>query len=157
MTSIAPTAKTTDRDVLLDQFTGLLGRLKKRVAAGMPQEWREQMEGATQHQVEALFQLAKSPDGMTMHDVAKEQSCALSTATSLVDRLVQQGLAERRDDPNDRRVVRIVASERAQSCLALAHEGKHHLATDLLAPLTDTEVQKLVTLLTKITTDREDA
>src|SRR5580704_11894695 len=155
MTSIAPTRKTTDREVLLDQFTGLLVRLKKRVAAGMPQEWREQMEGATQHQVEALFQLAKSPEGMTMHDLAKQQSCALSTATSLVDRLVQQGLAERRDDPNDRRVVRIVASERAQSWLALANEGKRHLATELLAPLSDAEASQLVTLLTKITAEKE--
>jgi len=147
----------TDREVLLDQFTGLLGRLKKRVAAGMPQEWREQMEGATQHQIEALFQLAQSPDGMTMNDLAKQQSCALSSATALVDRLVQQGLAERHDDPNDRRVVRIVASDRAQSCLALANKGKRHLATELLAPLNNSEVRQLVTLLAKITTDKGSA
>jgi DNA-binding MarR family transcriptional regulator len=157
MTSLAPAPKTTDREVLLDQFTGLMGRLKKRVAAGMPQEWREQMSGATQHQIEALFLLSQSPEGMTMNDLAKQQSCALSTATALVDRLVQQGLAERRDDPTDRRVVRIVASDQAQSCLALAHEGKRHLATELLAPLNDSEVRQLVTLLTKITTDRESA
>jgi DNA-binding MarR family transcriptional regulator len=157
MTSLACAPKTTDREVLLDQFTGLLGRLKKRVAAGMPQEWREQMSGATQHQMEALFLLSQSPDGMTMNDLAKQQSCALSTATALVDRLVQQGLAERHDDPSDRRVVRIVASESAQSCLALAQEGKHHLATELLAPLNDSEVRQLVTLLTKITTDKESA
>jgi DNA-binding MarR family transcriptional regulator len=155
MTSIAPTRKTTDREVLLDQFTGLLVRLKKRVAAGMPEEWREQMEGATQHQVEALFLLAQSPDGITMNDLARQQSCALSTATALVDRLVQQGLAERRDDPSDRRVVRIVASDRAQSCLALANEGKRHLATELLAPLSDAEASQLVTLLTKITAEKE--
>jgi DNA-binding MarR family transcriptional regulator len=157
MTSTAPISPTTDRQALLDQFTALLGRLKRRVSAGMPQEWREQMEGATQHQIEALFLLAKSPGGVTMNDLAKQQSCALSTATALVDRLVQQGLAERRDDPSDRRVVLIVASARAQSCLALANEGKRHLATDLLSPLSDAEVHKLVTLLNKITVDKESA
>ena len=155
MTSTVPTATATGREALVEEFTQQLGSLKRCVAAGMPREVHEQLAGTTPHQVEALFYLAKSEAGLTMNDLAKQQVCALSTATALVDRLVQQGLAERRDDPDDRRVVRIVASEQAQACLALVHTGKHHMATELLAPLDDREVKQLVTLLAKITQPRE--
>lgn len=50
----------------------------------------------------ALFALAKP--GRSMGSLAEEWGCDASYATSVVDRLEQRGLAERRARPGDRRV-----------------------------------------------------
>jgi DNA-binding MarR family transcriptional regulator len=42
--------------------------------------------------------------GRSMRSLAEEWSCDASTATWIVDRLEQRGLAERRPDPDDRRL-----------------------------------------------------
>ena len=139
------------RAELVEEFAHLLGRLKRRVTAGIPHEVQEQMAGATPHQIDALMTLASSESGLNMNEIAKQQNCALSTATALVDRLEKQGLVERHDDPGDRRVVRIVATDQARTFVACAMEGKRGMATKLLEPLNDREVNQLVTLLTKIT------
>lgn len=141
------------REELVDQFAGLLGAIKRRAAASMPAEVHEQLAGATPHQLEAVMLVARAPQGLTMHEIAENQQCAMSTATALIDRLERQELVERRSDPDDRRVVRIVSTERANLLMACATEGKRGMATKLLAPLDDDEVYELVTLLTKITSD----
>ena len=142
---------TPSREELVDQFARLLGAMKKRVAAAMPADMQEQMAGATPHQLEAVVLVAGTADGLTMHEIAEHQHCAMSTATALVDRLERQGLVERRDDPEDRRVVRIVSTEHAKRFIACAVAGKREMATKLLSPLDDDEVSELVTLLAKIT------
>lgn len=46
--------------------------------------------------------------GRSMRALADEWSCDASTATFIIDRLESKGLAERRPDPTDRRVRRVV-------------------------------------------------
>jgi DNA-binding MarR family transcriptional regulator len=144
------------RAELVDRFAELLGGLKRRAAAAMPPEVREQMAGATPHQLEALTLVSASPNGITMHEIAEHQNCAMSTATALVDRLEKQGLVERRSDPDDRRVVRIVSTDQAQSFIACAREGKRGMAEKLLAPLNDQELREFVTLMSKIISEAGD-
>ena len=139
------------RAELVDQFASLLGAMKRRAAASMPAAVQEQLAGATPHPLEAVMLVSRTPDGLTMHEIAEKQQCAMSTATALIDRLERQELVERRSDPDDRRVVRIVSTERANSFIACATEGKRGMAMKLLEPLDDDEVLQLVTLLTKIT------
>ena len=100
-------ASIPSRDELIDQFASLLGALKRRVSAALPPEVQEQVAGATPHQIEAVSIVADAADGLTMHDLANRQNCAMSTATALIDRLERQGLVERRNDTEDRRIVRI--------------------------------------------------
>src|SRR5581483_234901 len=106
--SAVPAPSPANRDELIEEFSHLLGALKRSVTSAMPAEVREQMAGATPHQLEALSLVAGTDSGLTMNEIARHQNCALSTATALVDRLERQALVERRDDPDDRRVVRIV-------------------------------------------------
>ena len=51
---------------------------------------------------------------ITMGELARHLGISLSAATGLVDRLVQRGLVERDNDPDDRRIV----------CVRLAPAGK---------------------------------
>ena len=112
-------------------------------------------DGPTLYQLEVLAQLAGNPDGMTMNEVARCQGCAPGTATALVERLIKQGLADRFDDPSDRRIVRIRATPAAGSLVREAQVHKRELAERVLAPLGDDELAQLVALITKVVDSME--
>lgn len=50
-----------------------------------------------------LAQLDRSPDGLTMGELSRRLMVSNGNVTGLVDRLVSEGLAERRPAPGDRR------------------------------------------------------
>lgn len=54
-------------------------------------------------------------ENCTMKDLAKMANVSMPTATGLVDRMVEDGLAVRADDPNDRRVVRVKLTRKAKN------------------------------------------
>ena len=62
--------------------------------------------GLTPNDSRALSSLG--PQGRTMGSLAEEWKCDASTATWIVDRLEQRGLAERRPHPTDRRARLVV-------------------------------------------------
>ena len=63
----------------------------------------------TMPQLKVLF-LAGGPDAMPTSKAARALGMTLSTATGVVDRLVAQGLIQRLEDPNDRRIVLLKAT-----------------------------------------------
>jgi DNA-binding MarR family transcriptional regulator len=81
--------------------------------------------GLTPNDSRALFSLESK--GRTMRDLAEEWVCDPSNATWVVDRLEQRGLAERRSDPQDRRVKLVVLT-------ALGAKTKASLAAELYQP-----------------------
>ncbi|MEO1062210.1 MAG: MarR family transcriptional regulator [Actinomycetota bacterium] len=76
--------------------------------------------------VNALHLLAAAVEPVTASELGAALALSSAATTGLVDRLVREGLAERRDHPDDRRKVIVVATERATE-LSLQH----------LAPLLD--------------------
>lgn len=84
------------------------------------QIWAER--GITVPQVRVLFLLAEAGDA-SAGDLAEWLHVAAPTVTGITDRLVRQGMIERRPDPSDRRIVR----------LALTAEG-----VQLTTEITDT-------------------
>lgn len=71
--------------------------------------------GITMSQAKVLYLVQASPD-LHMSDLATRLSVSLSTVSGVVDRLVDQGLLTRHDDPADRRqvVLRIADAGTAQ-------------------------------------------
>jgi DNA-binding MarR family transcriptional regulator len=63
-------------------------------------------------QIKVLF-LVVSLGGTTMSQIARGVAMTLSTATGVADRLIAQGFARRENDPEDRRLVRLVPTEKA--------------------------------------------
>jgi DNA-binding MarR family transcriptional regulator len=149
MTATAPLAR---RATLADSILAVFPQLKRRFTESLPAEVRESLSAVTWHQVEALHQLRESAGGAgaTMTELARLQHCALSSATALVDRLLSQGLAERRPDPGDRRVIRIAPTALGEDLLARFQSARKRMALNAFAPLSDAELEILARLLRKI-------
>src|SRR5207244_10321400 len=82
--------------------------------------------GVTQHQIEVLQTLARR-GRVTMHELAALLGVGPSSATQLVDRLINRQLVERHTDPADRRLVWIVAPPRAELPTPRFAEAKRQL------------------------------
>lgn len=67
-----------------------------------------------------------------MSEIAAGLQIVPSTATRAVDRLVERGLATRRRDANDGRVVRISLTDDGLRVQAIARYGRHAFAARLL-------------------------
>jgi len=144
---------------LADAVLALLPGVKRRLQASLPEEFRSELSRVTWHQVEALKQLSAphGSAGATMTELARLQNCALSSATALVDRLIAQGLAERRPDPLDRRVIRIAPTAGGEQLVKRFEVERRRIAVDALAPLTDDEVATLLQLMRKLAGDEESS
>jgi DNA-binding MarR family transcriptional regulator len=83
--------------------------------------------GLTMPQVRVLFELVESGD-RPAGELAEALSVAPPTVTGLTDRLVKQGLVERREDPRDRRVVRLALTEEGRALtMEIAEKSKAYL------------------------------
>jgi DNA-binding MarR family transcriptional regulator len=52
-------------------------------------------------------------DGLPIHELSQRTSLTKTTLTSMLDRMEQKGYLQRVPDPNDRRQIRIVLTEKA--------------------------------------------
>ena len=96
-----------------------------------------------------MAQLDKAPDGMTLSDLSKRMMVSNGNVTGLVDRLVEQGLINRRPSPKDRRaqIVSLTAEgRRAFRTMARTHED---WIAELFAGLGPADIEALMTLLAK--------
>jgi DNA-binding MarR family transcriptional regulator len=82
---------------------------------------------------QAAMSLLVGADGLSLKDLSREMGLAHSTVSGIVDRLEKQGLVERRADPADGRVSRIVPTEAVRSYVrdTLPSLGVHPLADAL--------------------------
>ena len=102
------------RDELAHLLFDYIGGLKRRLMASVPEELKDEFGAVTWHQSSALEQLraaTETSSGATMNEIARMQQCALSSASALVDRVIRLGFAERRNDPEDRRIIHIVPTQ----------------------------------------------
>jgi DNA-binding MarR family transcriptional regulator len=84
---------------------------------------------------------------VTMRKLAHELEVGESAATAVVDRLVRQGLVVRKDDPSDRRVVRLALSETGESLVSKLHDTACKKTAALLAALTYEQLAQLVDIM----------
>ncbi len=89
----------------------LAPRLQRALDVDPPEDVIRQLGAVTLHQLEALSCL--QPSGATMRQFASAVGISGAAATALADRMVRQGLAERRDDPSDRRTVWLTPTPKA--------------------------------------------
>src|SRR3982074_3896359 len=66
----------------------------------------------TMPQLKSLICVVES-DGATSGQIARRLGVGLSTVTGIVDRLAEQDLVTRREDPDDRRLPRVLPTPRA--------------------------------------------
>jgi DNA-binding MarR family transcriptional regulator len=95
------------------------------VEAPLRKRLREQFEGSLPR-FDLMAQLDRHPGGLKMRELSDRLMVTGGNVTGLTDRLVGEGLVERRDDPGDRRtstVALTAAGQRQFRTMARAHEA----------------------------------
>jgi DNA-binding MarR family transcriptional regulator len=125
---------------LLTCTTLIEGELRRRL--------RESF-GVTLPRFDLMAQLDKTPAGMTLGELSQRMMVSNGNITGLVERLLAQGLLDRRAAPHDRRVQRVrltAAGRRAFGAMARANAD---WVSELFADLTPQDVDGLMRLLAK--------
>ena len=86
----------------------------------------------------------QAASGVRMSDVARALGVTAATASSLVERLVERGLIDRREDPQDRRQRRCRVSPSGQQLLTQFFEAAESQTQALLAVLTEPELEVML-------------
>jgi DNA-binding MarR family transcriptional regulator len=89
------------------------------------QLWAER--GLTMPQARVMFTLIEHGE-RTAGELAEEVSVSPPTITGITDRLVKQGLVERREDPRDRRIVVLCLTDEGRKLtLEIAEKSRSYL------------------------------
>ena len=91
---------------------------------------------------------------ITMTDFSELAGVPLSTATRMVERLIEKGLAIRSRIEDDRRVVRVELSEEGKKLNQKFAEHRRAISSAMLSPLTHGEREIFIELMSKITQPR---
>jgi DNA-binding MarR family transcriptional regulator len=94
--------------------------------------------------------LSQSEEPLAMGRLSAELDVPLSTATRIVDGLVQADMVERVNDPNDRRVVRVGMSENGRELYEAAMTYNKQRIAKLLDVFTEDEQEQLLKLMNKL-------
>jgi DNA-binding MarR family transcriptional regulator len=96
-----------------------------------------------------MAQLDRAPNGMTLGELSQRMMVSNGNVTGLVDRLVAQGLIDRRPSPTDRRsqIVSLTAEGR-RSFRAMARANGDWIG-EVFAGLSHDEIEDLMRLLGK--------
>jgi DNA-binding MarR family transcriptional regulator len=122
---------------------GSRGQLFKKYGLGRPQAF-------------IFFMLAHSKDGTAVKDLAAKAHVTSGAITQLLDPLVDQGLLERFEDKQDRRVVRVKLTTKAHTEVKDLRQTQFEEIVHIFDELSDAEINQLVGLLKKVKVDDID-
>ncbi len=94
--------------------------------------------------------LIGSRDPMKMKDIAKALDITLPAATGLIDRLYITGFVKRVFEPADRRIVRIVLTEKGKRAVKEVKEKRKAVIKEVFSSLTESERQQYLKILKKV-------
>ena len=131
------------REALIDRILALEPDLLRARFCAQPPELLHM--DVTVPQLKTLMALFLAPDaetssGLRVSDLARALAVTPATASALVDRLVERGLVERREDPQDRRQRRCRVSPAGQELLTGFFEAARSQTRAMLAVLGEAEL-----------------
>ncbi len=97
-----------------------------------------------------LMLLSENQDPLTMSELSSELNVPMSTATRIVDELVQRGMVERVNDLKDRRVVRVGMSPNGRKLYETGRAYSKQRIANLLKDFSPEEQTQLVILMNKL-------
>lgn len=104
----------------------------------------------TRPHVVILFHLARDKDGLSVRYLADVLHVTSGAITQFLDNLFEKKLIVREEDAKDRRTMRIKLSKIAQVYFHKFKQNYFKAISPLFDSLTDKELQKLMSLITKI-------
>ncbi len=96
-----------------------------------------------------LESISKQKD-LTMSKLAKNLDIGFSTATSIIDRLIEKKLVVRERNHGDRRVVKVLLSKEGETIISSYQEQKKIFFKKMTEFLTEVEQERFVIVLEKI-------
>jgi len=106
--------------------------------------------GGSLPRFDLMAQLDRHPGGLKMRELSRRLMVTGGNVTGLTDRLVDEGLVERRDDPGDRRACTVQLTDEGKRqfrAMARAHEG---WVAELFGGLTAAQQAQLFELLGRL-------
>ena len=94
--------------------------------------------------------LSQNQEAITMSELSSTLNVPLSTATRIVDGLVKNDLAERVQDPKDRRIVRVGMSRNGRELYEMGLTYNKQRISKLLKDFTAKEQEQLLKLMNKL-------
>jgi DNA-binding MarR family transcriptional regulator len=108
--------------------------------------------GFSMTQVAALFMI-RGKGACSVSDIGDELQITNPAASQMLDRLVQQGLLIRAEDPNDRRLKQITLSKQGEIVLQESLQARQKWLEDLVKILSPDEQEQVIAAL-KILIDK---
>ena len=109
--------------------------------------------GFSLSQIAALFLIDRN-ESYSISDIGGELEITNPAASQLLDRLVQQGLVVRSEDPNDRRLKQVTLSEQGKDLLEQGLQARQKWLQDLIDLISPEEqgqvIESLKILLEKV-------
>jgi DNA-binding MarR family transcriptional regulator len=130
----------TSREKLTERLVELVERINQSMHCQPPEGWSD-LE-LTISQIRVLVFLYQEPQ--RMGNIAGFLGSILSSATSLIDRLVEKGLVERMPDPSDRRVVVCALTPQGQEAIEQFWRIGRVRITELAEQLDPAELKDVV-------------
>ena len=96
-----------------------------------------------------LAQLERTPNGMTLGELSQRMMVTNGNVTGVVDRLVEQGLINRRPSPKDRRAQIVSLTAEGRRFFRTMARANGDWIGDMFAELTADEIETLMRLLAK--------
>jgi len=101
-------------------------------------------------QVRVLY-FVKHHQPVTVKHIAEVMKTSASAATQIVDGIVKAGYVERQSDDQDRRKAHIFLSAKGKAKFAKFRKDHLERMAELLSPLSNRELEQLITIQRKIT------
>jgi DNA-binding MarR family transcriptional regulator len=99
--------------------------------------------GLSMSQLGALFHIhSEGSSGVT--DLGDHLGVTSAASSQMLERLVQQGLILRKEDPNDRRVKRIILTEKGRKTIQAGIRARQGWLNDLADTLSDQEKESIL-------------
>ena len=135
------------------EFAFLISDVARLIRTRADQKARQ--FGMTRAQWAVLFRLERN-EGLKQSELAEILDIQPITLTRLIDRLCDNGLIERRGDPNDRRAKRLFLTPAARPVLEKFNVLTSDMMADVLAGVDGRSVGQLVKHLTHIKDNLRD-
>jgi DNA-binding MarR family transcriptional regulator len=126
-------------DPLLPRFHDWITAFMRLSMRGWIRYMKE--KGLSISQVGALFEIHRGHDNVS--DVGDALGISIAAASQMLERLVQLGLISRTEDPQDRRVKKLVVTEKGRRVMRESMEARQGWLVDLVSMLSPAEKQQV--------------
>jgi DNA-binding MarR family transcriptional regulator len=135
------------RQQLVERIVALQAHIARLVESDRALAWLD--VDLTIQQIKAILVLVRA-GSLTAGQIGRELHVGFSTVTGLVDRLAEQGLVSRGEDPQDRRATRVVPTEAAFALVERLYAYRREAMQHLLEHVSSETLVKLADALADV-------